>query len=338
MTLRKHVLLAAACLATIQAADAADRPHIRILGTGGTIAAGRSGLATAEALAADVPGLDTRAALSYVQVANVPSSAMNESVSRQLAAAVAEARTDPAVAGVVVIHGTDTLEETAWFLELTAFDAKPVVLTGAMRRPTDPGADGPANLDDAVTVAAAPAARDRGVLVVLGGEIHAAREAAKLHATRPAAFGSPNTGPLGRVRRGQEHFFFPPSRAPLAGAFPLRGAGALPPVDIVFAYAGLPRRAVDDAVRGGAAGLVLAGLGEGNAPPDVRRALGEAQAAGVIVVRATRTGAGAVATPWSPASEEVLAGDLSPAKARILLQLLLANGVPAEERADWFRR
>lgn len=307
-------------------------PRIVVLATGGTIA-GAAGSAASSAryqaatvpvatLLAAVPPLQTVARIEAEQVAQVDSKDMTFALWQALAARVEYWSAQPGVAGIVITHGTDTLEETAMALHLTQSCPVPVVLTAAMRPSTSLSADGPLNLLDAVRVAAHPDARGKGVLVVLNQQIHAARDVAKAHTSAVDAFVSP-CGPLGFVQDDYVRFTRSPRAAWTIGPMP----AAWPVVEIVASYAQPGRVAVDALVRAGVAGLVVAASGNGSVHEVLAAALADAAAAGVAVVRSSRTGAGHVAIPpqASPADGVfVSAADLNPYKARVLLAVALA--------------
>ena len=205
------------------------------------------------------------ARIEVEQVAAIGSQDMNEAVWLKLAARTEAALAEPEIAGVVITHGTDTMEETAFFLNLVVPSEKPVVLVGAMRPATAISADGPMNLYNAVAVAAQPAARGRGVLVVANDEIHFAREIAKTNTTQVGTFASGHRGLAGLVNAGRLHLYAPPVRRHTAQSdFALAGLTALPRVDIVYSHAGMGRELIDAAVHAGARGLVIAGVGDGN--------------------------------------------------------------------------
>jgi L-asparaginase len=184
---------------------------------------------------------------------------------RELATQAQAALAKPSVSGVVVTHGTDTMEETAYFLNLVIRSEKPIVLVGAMRPATAMSADGPMNLYNAVATAGHPDARGRGVLVVANDEIHFAREVAKTNTTQIGTFQSTHRGLAGLVSSGRVHFYGRPLRRHTIGtSFKIPKAGSLPHVDIIYAHAGMGRGQIDAAVRAGAKGLVIAGVGNGN--------------------------------------------------------------------------
>nr|WP_315595486.1 asparaginase [uncultured Cupriavidus sp.] len=315
----------------------ASLPRIVVLATGGTIA-GSSGSPASSAhyqaatvpvsqLVQAVPVLADVARIEAEQVAQVDSKDMMFSLWQQLAARVAHWSAQPDVAGIVITHGTDTLEETAMFLHLTQATPVPVVITAAMRPSTSLSADGPLNLLDAVRVAANPAARGKGVLVVLNQQIHAARDVTKSHTSAVDAFVSPVAGPLGFVQDTYIRF----ARAPLAAGADrsyLPVPASWPMVEIVASYAQPGRVAVDALVSAGVKGLVVAAAGNGSVHETLAGALADAAARGVAVVRSSRTGAGHVALAAKPAPTAGLfasAADLNPYKARVLLLLALAS-------------
>ncbi len=234
--------------------------------------------------------------------------------------------------GIVITHGTNTLEETAWLLHLVVNDDAPVVLTGAMRPASALSGDGPLNLVNAVRVAAAPAARGLGALVVLDDTIHGARDATKSDTMRVSAFRDGASGPLGWVDGDGVVVI---NHAPIRGSS-LRGRFAgvdlrtLPRVDVVVSYQGSDGVAIDALVEAGARGIVSAGTGVGYPTPEEVEALERAAAAGVAVVQSSRVGAGRVPpVPALVARGWIAADDLAPWKARILLRLSLADGMAA---------
>ena len=304
--------------------------QVVVIGTGGTIAgtaasaADHTGYTAAQIgvaqLVAAVPPLGERA-LELVQLAQVDSKDMGFEVWRDLARAVQTALARPDVAGVVVTHGTDTLEETAWFLQAVLAPAKPVVLTAAMRPATALSADGPQNLADAVMVAAWPQAR--GVVAVLSGRVHGAADVRKAHTYRVDAFDSGDAGPVALVEEGRLRLL----RAwPHGTAMGLDRVLAMDPalwpwVEILTSGVGARADAVRALVDAGVKGLVVAGTGNGTIHVALEAALAEAQAQGVTVWRASRCGMGPVLGehPRGWAS----AGAFTPAKARVAMMLEL---------------
>lgn len=316
-------------------------PGVVILATGGTIAGRsfkhgsvadyRSGEISGEDLLASVPGLAEKATIRCRQIANIGSEDMTSEVWLTLARAVREELARDDVAGVVVLHGTDTMEETGVFLDIAAgVTGKPVVLTGAMRPADAVAADGPANILAAVAVAADPRAAGRGVLLVMNDIVHRARFAAKADTLALDAFRS-GGGEEGRLVDGRAHFY-----RPACGGFgqviSLDGVSELPRVEIVYGHAGQGREMVDAALAGGAWGVVHAGVGMGNIHRAARKALAEAAAGGAVVVCASRVGGGIV--PMTDAMRRdgfVSAGDLNAQKARVVLQLALTRSSTARE-------
>jgi L-asparaginase len=251
------------------------------------------------------------------------------------------------VSGVVVTHGTDTLEETAYFLDLTVGSCRPVVVTGAMRNPTMVAPDGPANLYNAVRVAASPEAAGRGAMVMLNDEILSAREAEKTNTTRLNAFTAPTGGVLGVTDGDRVAFSRPPSRADCAvPRFELGARTDLPRVDIVYSYVGADSVLIDAAVAAGARGIVVASVGQGGTTPGQRRALRRAVERGVFVVSSSRTGSGRVPAGDADALDGWRAGrgamigaeELNAQKARVLLMLALARSADARDVLASFRR
>lgn len=304
-----------------------------VLGTGGTIAgtaaqAGDNIGYTAaqvgvEQLLAAVPGLAERAggALAAEQVAQIDSKDMDCDVWRALALRCAHHLQDPGVRGLVVTHGTDTLEETAWFLHTVLDARKPVVLTCAMRPATALTPDGPQNLLDAVAAVQAPGAA--GVLAVAAGEVHGAKHVQKVHPYRVNAFSSGDAGPLGWVEEAQVRWAQnqPPALTgqALVAIEKIANAAEWPVVEIVTSHAGASGRVVDGLVREGVHGLVVACTGNGTIHHALEAALLRADAAGVKVVRSTRCPEGQVLP--KPGDRWPDSGGLSPVKARVALML-----------------
>jgi L-asparaginase len=328
--------------------DSSRLPRIRLLATGGTIAGAQTtggrgyqaGKFSIDALVAAVPQLASLARLDIEQVAAIGSQDMNEAVWLKLAARTQAALDSPDIAGVVITHGTDTMEETAFFLNLVVRSEKPVVLVGAMRPATAISADGPMNLYNAVAVAAHATSRNRGVLVVANDEIHFAREIAKTDTTQVGTFNSGHRGLAGLVNAGRLHLYAPPVRRHTARSeFSLEGATALPRVAIVYSHAGMGRELIDAAVAAGALGLVVAGVGDGNLGAVALAAAAEAAKAGVAVVRSSRTGGGVVERNIEIDDDKfgfIAADELNPQKARVLLMLGLTRTREPRALQDMF--
>ena len=329
------------------AAVAEEAPQLLLIATGGTIAAvadGRggyvSGELSAEVLIAAVPELERLARLETVQLVNIGSQDMTPTIWLDLARTIYQARRELPERAIVITHGTDTLEETAFFLDQCCSAGAPIVLTGAARPATAPGADGPANLLDAVRVALDPASHRRGVVAVKAGQVHAARRVSKRRADGVAGFESPTGGPVGRISGGQVRYFGSPDRAARADLNPAP-IEALPAVAIVHMHAGAEPALLSMLPELGYRAVVLAGVGNGNASAGMLAGLGELREQGLLVVRSSRSAAGWV----SPDIEIddaglgfVAAADLSPAKARILTQLLLHFEVEAARHQALFNQ
>jgi len=325
------------------ALGAQTKPHVHLVATGGTIAStnyysGNQGKISVADLVKQVPQLDSIAVLSSEQFANVPSSAITPVQWLALSRSIAETlRVRPDLSGVVVTHGTDTMEETAYFLDLTVADPRPVVVTGAMRPSDGIGIDGPANLYNAVRVAGDSAARGRGAMILLNDEIFAARDVSKYNTVRPDAFAAPYRGAAGVADPERVIFYRAPTRAPL---FDISKLTDLPRVDIAYVYIGADGAAIDAFVAAGAKGIVVAGAGRGGTTNAQREALNRAMAKGVVVVGGSRTGSGSVAIGTGARRDgtpgTVGTGDLNVQKARVLLMLALTRTSDPREIAKIF--
>jgi len=228
----------------------------------------------------------------------------------------------------VITHGTDTMEETSYLLNLVLKSEKPVVLVGSMRPGTALGADGPSNLYNAVTVAACAHAAGKGTLVVMNDEIHTARDVTKTSTMKLETLQSPY-GPLGFVVEGEPRFYRLPARPhTTATEFDIDMIFDLPDVQIVYAHANMSRTAYDALAAAGAAAIIHAGMGAGNVPEYIRDALAELRASGVFIVRSTRSGSGAVVRD-GPLSDDhydwIAVDDQNPQKARLLMALALTQ-------------
>ncbi len=327
-------------------AQTLEPPRVRLVATGGTISAKSGGRLTAEELVDLIPNLTEYARVESEQFANVSSSRLTLDQWLQLSRRLNELFTqDPGLAGIVVTSGTDTLEETAYFLHLTVRSERPVVVVGAMRNPSRLGYEGAANLQQAFRVAAAPTSRGKGTLVVLNDEINSAREVTKTDARRLHTFQSRGYGVLGVVDRdGPVYYRSLLRRHTLRSEFDLAGVTALPRVDIIMVYQGAPGDLIEAAVDAGARGLVIASAGAGAMSRLQSSAITYAHARGVFTVVSTRTGSGRIVPNRPPSADEELteaqqlrtryriAGqDLTPIKARILLMLALTRTDDAEE-------
>ena len=308
---------------------------IVVVATGGTIAmkydeasGGLVPASTGEDLVRAVPELAKLASLEFVQFSNVASSAMTPETVFRLHLALSEILARGDVAGAVVTHGTDTLEETAYLLDILHDSDKPVVMTAAMRGAAETGADGPANILAAARTAASGEVRGEGVLVCLNDTLHAPGEVTKTHSANPATFASPWWGPVGYVdadtivmRRRR-----PPVRRFAPAALTAR-------VDVVKAMTGVGREYVDFAVSRGCRGIVIEGFGRGNLPAEMVPGIRDAVARGLAVVVGTRVPAGRVLDVYGyPGSVTdcrragaVMGGEISAAKARLKLMAALSE-------------
>jgi L-asparaginase len=324
-------------------------PRVHVLATGGTIAGQgasstsvteyKRGAYLGEELIARVPELKQFATITVEQITNVYGSDITLANWLTLAKRInAVFAADPSLAGIVITHGTNTLEETAYFLNLTVKDARPVVVVGAQRPGTAVGADGPSNLIAAVRTAIAADARNKGVLVVLNDEINSAREVTKANTYRPGTFRTPELGFLGYVDSDRVTFYRDTTRRhTLASEFDVSGLKELPSVDVLYSYIEpsiAPFRAL---LASGVKGIVFAGSGPGGLSSFERSAVAEANArppdVRPIIVRASRTGSGRVVSGGSEYRNLItVTGDnLNPQKARILLMLgLTKTADPAE--------
>jgi len=329
--------------ATATAAD--ELPVCQMIATGGTIAMKIDPVKNApvpalsgEDLVAGVPELAKVAQVRVESPFNVPSGEMNPERWVAIRALVEKALASDEVAGVMISHGTDTLEETAFFLDLTVSSEKPIVLVGAQRNASERDFDGPRNLVNAARICVSPEARGKGAMIVLNSEINAAREATKTHTSNVETFKSGDSGFLGVVDSDRVVFERAPARRQ---HIPLKET-PLPRVDIVAMYAGADSTQIRAAVAAGAKGIVIQALGMGNVNIPLYEATKEAIAQGIVVVISTRVANGRVQPVYgNPGGGQTLkeagavfADNLSPQKARILLMLALqATSDPAEIQA-----
>jgi glutamin-(asparagin-)ase len=311
------------------------RRRVVVLGTGGTIAGSRTSPGSdryeaathgVDELLSSVPGLDRLAEVGHEQVFQIDSADMDDGRMLALVRRTADVLASDRVDGVVITHGTDTLEESSYLLHLTLKSDKPVVVVAAMRPPDDVGADGARNLRNAIAVAASPDAGGMGVLVVMNDEIHSARDVAKLHTLNVSAFRSPH-GPLGYVVGDAPRFYRQPARPhTLRTPFHADGLERLPVVSIAYAHVGMEASRIE-ALAADADGLVYAGFGNGYLAEPVLHALVTARRSGVQVVRASRAGAGPLVRNAGAYDDEhgfLVVDDQDPQKARILLCLGLS--------------
>ena len=325
--------------------------RVHILATGGTIAgtgrseidpAYRAGGVGVGVLLDAVPGLSEVATISGEQFSQVGSQDMDDRLRLKLAARVNALFAADQADGIVITHGTDTAEETGYFLHLVAKSERPVVLTGSMRPSTALSADGPLNLFNAVSVAADPHARGLGTIIAINDDLHSARDVTKSSTTDVQTFVSPGPGLLGTASYGRIRYFRHPTHLhTTATEFSVDRRETLPRVDILYAYAGMPADLVRASISLGAQGIVIAGVGNGNIPGEVARSLSDAVNSGVSVVRSSRVGSGDVGRNIEVDDDGLglIASDqLNPQKSRVLLQLCIAHGLRDPAVQDAFYR
>lgn len=335
------------------AAEAAEKlANVTILATGGTIAGSGATSTTTVGYTAATVGVDRliQAVPELAKVAHVKGEQVfqiaSENMSNEhwltLAKRVNTLLAQPDVDGIVITHGTDTLEETAYFLDLVVKSKKPVVLVGAMRPGTALSADGPINLYNAVLLAASQDAIGKGVLVALNDQIHAARDVTKTNTSTLDSFKTPELGMLGYIQGNKSYFYHVSARKHTVDTeFDISKLDALPQVDIVYGYANMGPAALNAVVAAGAKGVIHAGVGDGSLAGKVVPALKAARQQGVLIVRASRVGQGIVARNGEANDDEldfVAADTLNPQKARILLMLALTRSSDSKEIQRMFYR
>lgn len=327
------------------------KPVVYILATGGTIAGSASsslsgsytsGTLTVDKLLSAVPQINDMAVIKGEQVANIGSQAMNNDVWLTLANRVNEILAKDDVSGVVITHGTDTMEATAYFLNLVVHSSKPVVLVGAMRSSSSLSADGPLNIYNAVGVAIDKNSNKKGVLVAMNDEIHAAREVTKTNTTGVATFKSVNSGKIGTVNYAKVNYYLESVKPHTYNSeFSIKGVKELPRVDIIYGKSNDTADFVDLAVKNGAKGIILAGVGNGNPYPSVEEALRKAAKSGVVVVRSSRVGSGSTSVGSEVDDQKygfITADNLNPQKARVLLMLSLLKSKDIAQIQEYFNK
>ena len=325
--------------------------NIKILATGGTIAGFasdasattgyKSGALSIDVLLNAVPQVKDYANVTGEQFCSIDSKDMTDDLWLKLAARINQLFARGDVDGIVITHGTDTLEETAYFLNLTVHSDKPVVLTGAMRPATAISSDGSMNLLNAVRVAASPASVGKGVLVTLNDEINAAREVTKTNTVTVSTFKSPELGLLGYVNAGTPEFYCTSTRRHTANSeFDVDALTKLPRVKIIYGHAGDDELFVDAAINAAVDGIVYAGTGNGSVHMNAEKAFERATAKGIVVVRSSRVAGGTVipAGQFYIDNYFVDGDNLSPQKARILLQLALTKTTNLSEIQRMFKQ
>jgi L-asparaginase len=339
------IVAAAACAQGTKGATA-RKPNVVILATGGTIAGAapsqteagyKSGAVGVDILIQAVPQLKELANVTGEQVASIGSQDMNDEVWLKLGNRVNALLADPKVDGIAITHGTDTIEETSFFLELVTRSNKPVVMTGSMRPSTAMSADGPLNIYNAVGVAASPTARGHGVMVAIDDDIHSAHDIIKKHTTDVATFSSGEAGLEGEVLFGVPTWYRGPEQE--TTSFSIAGVKALPRVDIIYAHANMSPDIITSAVQNGAKGLIIAGVGDGNMTAPALEAVKAAVAKGVVVVRSSRVNGGIIRRNIEVSDDQlgtVASMELNPSKARVLLQLALLKTSDAKKIQGYF--
>jgi L-asparaginase len=320
-------------------------PNIVIVATGGTIAGSGSSSTTTvgykaatvpvQALIDAVPELKKIAAVRGEQLFQIASQNITNDLWLKLGKRVNELLQQSDVDGIVITHGTDTLEETAYFLNLVTKSAKPVVIVGAMRPSTALSADGPINLYNATLLAGSKEAVGKGVLVCLNDQINAARDVTKTNTSTADTFKSPELGVLGYIQGSRVAFYRSPARKNTANSeFDLSGVEKLPTVEIAYGYASVSRTAVDALAASGVDGIVYAGVGDGNPSGVTEQALADARSKGIFIVRSARVGNGIVARNNEVDDDKrdfVVSDTLNPQKARILLTVALTKTKDTKE-------
>ncbi len=312
------------------------KPKVLILATGGTIAGSAksgvqsgytSGQVTIDAMVNAVPDAMKLADIKGEQISNVGSQDMSFEIMLKVANRINELAASKDVDGFVITHGTDTMEETAYFLNLVVKTDKPVVLVGSMRPSTAISADGPLNLYNAIAVAADPKAKGHGVLLVMNDWIHSAQSLTKVSTTAVQTFMSPIRGLIGTTAYGVNDFFhYPDQKFGKASEFDIKGVSSFPRVDIIYADADMKPDLIDASIEKGAKGIVIAGVGNGNMNKASLDACARASKKGIIVVRSTRVATGIVGRNVECNDDElglIASYGLNPQKSRILLSVAL---------------
>jgi L-asparaginase len=350
-------VLGAACMlpfenvaVTAAQAQEAGKPNIKILATGGTIAGSApanttttgytSGALGIDSLIKAVPEMQKLANISGEQITNASSTDMNDEILLGLGKRVNELLASKDVDGVVVTHGTSTLEETAYFLNLVVRSDKPVVVVGAMRPATAISADGPFNLYNAVLLAASKEARGRGTMILMNDRIGSAREVTKTNTTMLDTFKSPEHGYLGVLVGGKPYFYNASLRRhAMSSEFDISKLDKLPAVDILYGYQNSDKYGYlyEAAVKAGIKGIIIAAPGNGSISKATQKSATDAQKQGLAIVRSSRVGSGVVNRLTSDDSNKFIAADsLNPQKARILLMLALTRTSDPQQLQKYF--
>jgi L-asparaginase len=346
------IMLTSGAIAQDEKKSNEKKPRVVILATGGTIAGAalkptdagyQSGAVGVDLLIQAVPQLKEIAEVKGEQIASIGSQDMNDEVWLKLAKRVNELLSSRDVDGIAITHGTDTMEETSYFLNLVVRSDKPVVLTGSMRPSTAMSADGPLNIYNAVAIAADPEARGRGVLVAVDDDIHSAHDIVKTHSTDVATMRSGEAGLIGATLFGKQTWYRKPAHIHTRNSqLGISASQAtLPRVDIIYAHANMSPDLIIAAAKNGAKGLVIAGVGDGNMTAQSVEVLKKVMAQGVVVVRSSRTNGGIIRRNIELNDDQlgtVASMELNPGKARVLLQLALLKTSDSRRIQDYFDR
>ncbi|MDH6535277.1 L-asparaginase [Parabacteroides sp. PM5-20] len=338
MHLKRFYSLLIVVLFIAVAGQAQEKSTVYILATGGTIAGQgasstssgyKSGVITVEQLLSAVPGLDQVATIQAEQVANIGSQDMNDQVWLTLAKRCNELLSQPDVDAIVITHGTDTQEETAYFLNLTIKSEKPVILVGSMRPSTAISADGPRNIYNAVACAVDKESRNKGVMVVMDDKILGADDLTKTNTLYVETFQNPNYGPLGIVYNGKPIYSRESiKRHTVNSEFDVTHLDTLPPVEIILSYSNASALFINAAIYAGAKGIVTAGVGNGNVTTVMQNAMADAVKKGVAVVRSSRIMTGPT-TQWDEVDDDTYgfatSWFINPYRSRVLLMLALTK-------------
>lgn len=325
------------------------KPNVAILATGGTIAGSgdsaikssySAGAVTVDKLLAVVPSINELANITGEQISNIGSQEMTNEVWLKLAKRVNVLLKKDDIDAVIVTHGTDTMEATSYFLNLTVKSEKPIVFVGAMRSGSSMSADGPMNLYNAVSVATNKKTVGKGVVVVMNDEIHSSREVTKTNTSSVSTFKSVNSGKIGSVYYGNVNYYMNPVRKHTSESeFNIEKINSLPRVDILYAHANDSDIFVNAAVKAGAKGIIHAGMGNGNPFPSTQEALGQAVKNGVVVARSSRVGSGRTNLHGEVDDEKygfIATDNLNAQKARILLMLGLTQTEDKKELQEMY--
>ncbi|MBK9271918.1 MAG: asparaginase [Saprospiraceae bacterium] len=334
----KKILLVLLCSSWTHCATSQNLPRIIVLSTGGTIAGQQPNMDKAgylpgkipvEELLKNIPSITQKAIIQGEQIASIGSYDMTVDIWIKIALRINEIFVKNEADGIVITHGTDTQEETAYFLNLTVQSDKPVVLTGSMRPATAISADGSKNLYDAIIVASDTSSKGKGVLLCFNENVYDAKNVVKSSTTSVNAFSSPNTGAIGQVYDGKVFYNTKTfNKHNGFSAFDITKLASLPNVEIVYAYAGASDAAINAFINNKVDGIIIAGTGNGSYDKAIRESVNDAVKKGIIVVRSSRVFSGKVTTQYVGQFDDskfgtIFSDNLNPQKARILLMLAL---------------